>query len=489
MAMKEKAYSNRIEPTKQIAEEGDAGGLVHFPVQHVLKEELQNPEGSPLQRSKLVIDSHIRERRVVCWRKFWQKGISERDFGMVILNLGWKEGQGIRLGKYELGRTVGEGNFGKVKLARDTLSGKLFAVKILEKSKIIDLNNTDQIKREIFTLKLLKHPNVVSLYEVLASKTKIYMVLEYVNGGELFDKILENVLVDAKGDIKITDFNLSALPQHVRADGLLHTICGSPNYVAPEILANKGYDGATSDIWSCGVILYVILTGYLPFDDRNRVVLYQKIVKGEVQIPRWLSHGAQNMIKRMLDPNPKTRITMAIIKEDEWFKEGYTPANLEDEEENVYIDDEAFSIHDESLESDQGSPRSATLMNAFQLIGMSSCLDLSGLFEQEDVSERKIRFTSIHSPKDLVERIQDIVTEMGFRVQKKNGMLKVIQEIKAQKSLDSLSVVAEVFEISPSLYVVELSKSCGDPSVYRQLCKKLSNDLGIHPKEQLVSSE
>ncbi|KAG4990866.1 hypothetical protein JHK82_024357 [Glycine max] len=444
---------------------------------------------------------------------------------MVILNLGRKEEQGVRLGKYELGKTLGEGNFGKVKLARDTHSGKLFAVKILDKSKIIDLNNIDQIKREISTLKLLKHPNVVRLYEVLASKTKIYMVLEYVNGGELFDKIaskgklkeaegrkifqqlidcvsfchnkgvfhrdlkLENVLVDAKGNIKITDFNLSALPQHFRADGLLHTTCGSPNYVAPEILANKGYDGATSDIWSCGVILYVILTGYLPFDDRNLAVLYQKIFKGEVQIPRWLSPGSQNIIKRMLDANPKTRITMAMIKEDEWFKEGYTPANPEDEEESVYIDDEDFSIHDVSHEADQGCPRSPTLINAFQLISMSSSLDLSGLFEQEDVSERKIRFTSIHSPKDLVERIEDIVTEMGFRVQKKNGMLKVIQEIKVQKCPGSFSVEAEVFEISPSLYVVELSKSCGDASLYRQLCKKLSNDLGVHTRQQLGSSE
>ncbi|XP_020220881.1 CBL-interacting serine/threonine-protein kinase 1 isoform X2 [Cajanus cajan] len=446
---------------------------------------------------------------------------------MVILNLGRKEGQGMRLGKYELGKTLGEGNFGKVKLARDTNSGKLFAVKILEKSKIIDLNNTDQIKREISTLKLLKHPNVVRLYEVLASKTKIYMVLEYVNGGELFDKIaskgklkeaegrkifqqlidcvsfchnkgvfhrdlkLENVLMDAKGNLKITDFNLSALPQHFRADGLLHTTCGSPNYVAPEILANKGYDGATSDIWSCGVILYVILTGYLPFDDRNLAVLYQKIFKGDVQMPRWLSPGSQNIIKRMLDPNPKTRITMAMIKEDEWFKESYTPANPEDEdeEENVYIDDEAFSIHDVSLEADQEGPRSPTLINAFQLIGMSSSLDLSGFFEQEDVSERKIRFTSSHSPKDLNERIEDIVTEMGFRVQKKNGMLKVTQESKEQKSLGSLSVAAQVIEISPSLYVVELSKACGDASKYRQLCKKLSNDLGVHPKQQIGSTE
>ncbi|KAK8465961.1 hypothetical protein PHAVU_009G220200 [Phaseolus vulgaris] len=351
---------------------------------------------------------------------------------MVIVNLGRKEGHGKRLGKYELGKTLGEGNFGKVKLARDTDSGKLFAVKILEKSRIIDLNNTDQIKREISTLKLLKHPNVVRLYEVLASKAKIYMVLEYVNGGELFDKIAsKGKLGEAEGRKifqQLTDgvsfcHSKGVFHRDLKEDGLLHTTCGSPNYVAPEILANKGYDGGTSDIWSCGVILYVILTGYLPFDDRNLAVLYQKIFKGDVQIPRWLSPGAQNIIKRMLDPNPKSRITMAMIKEDEWFKEGYTPANPDNEEEGVYIDDdEAFSIHNASLESDQGSPTSPPLVNAFQLIGMSSSLDLSGLFEKEDVSERKLRFTSTHPPKDLEERIEDIVTGMRCRVQKKNGI-------------------------------------------------------------------
>ncbi|KAG6726168.1 hypothetical protein I3842_02G067800 [Carya illinoinensis] len=431
------------------------------------------------------------------------------------------EREGMRLGKYELGRTLGEGNFGKVKLAKNIETGEPFAVKILEKNKIIELKITDQIKREIATLKLLKHPNVVRLHEVLASKSKIYMVLEYVTGGELFDRIaskgklkenkgrklfqqlvegvsychtkgvfhrdlkLENVLVDARGNLKISDFGLSALPQHFRGDGLLHTTCGSPNYVAPEILANRGYDGATSDIWSCGVILYVILTGYLPFDDRNLAVLYQKIFKGDAQMPKWLSPGAQNMIRRILDPNPLTRITMAGIKADEWFQQDYTPANPDDDED-VYIDDEAFSMHEEPSEADK-NPGSPTLINAFQLIGMSSCLDLSGFFEKEDVSERKIRFTSNHTAKYLLEKIEDIVTEMGFSVLKKHGRLKVMQEHNGQKSLGSLSVAAEMFEISPSLYVVELRKSYGDSSVYRDLCKKLSNDLGVGPRQEMLT--
>ncbi|KAK1390299.1 Non-specific serine/threonine protein kinase [Heracleum sosnowskyi] len=230
----------------------------------------------------------------------------------------------MQVGKYELGRTLGEGNFGKVKYAKNLDSGHSFAVKILEKTRIVDHRIIDQIKREIGTLKLLRHPNVVRLHEVIASKTKIYMVLEYVDGGELFERIalkgklseaagrkmfqqlidgvtychskgvfhrdlkLENILVDQVGKIKVSDFGLSALPQHFRDDGLLHTTCGSPNYVAPEVIHNRGYDGATSDTWSCGVILYVILTGYLPFDDRNLAVLYQKIFKGNVNFPKGL---------------------------------------------------------------------------------------------------------------------------------------------------------------------------------------------------------
>lgn len=431
-------------------------------------------------------------------------------------------GKGMRLGKYELGKLLGEGNFGKVKFAKNIETGKPFAVKILEKKKILNLKITDQIKREIATLKLLKHPNVVRLYEVLASKTKIYMVLEYVHGGELFDKVssrgklpekegrrlfqqlidgvsychdrgvchrdlkLENILIDGKGNIKVSDFGLSALPQHFGSDGLLHTTCGSPNYVAPEILANRGYSGTTADVWSCGVILYVILTGYLPFDDRNLAVLYQKIARGDVQIPKWLPPGAQKMIRRILDPNPVTRATVAEIKANEWFRQGYVPSNPEDEEDDVYIDEEALSIHDElDGEESQKLPGCPTLINAFQLIGMSSYLDLSGFFEKEDVFERKIRFTSNLSPKELLENIENIVTAMGYSVQKKNGKLKMVQ---GQTGPRSLSVKAEVFEISPSLYVVELRKTFGDTTVYRELCNKLSNNLGAARSQELLSA-
>ncbi|KAG6468496.1 hypothetical protein ZIOFF_073184 [Zingiber officinale] len=123
------------------------------------------------------------------------------------------------------------------------------------------------IKREVATMKLIKHPNVVRIYElsssdmVMGSKSKIFIILEFATRGELFNKIPENLLLDAYGNLKVLDFGLSALSQQVRDDGLLHTTCGTPNYVAPEVLNDRGYDGATADLWSCGVILFVLLAG------------------------------------------------------------------------------------------------------------------------------------------------------------------------------------------------------------------------------------
>ncbi|KAM3400637.1 hypothetical protein ACQJBY_005467 [Aegilops geniculata] len=454
------------------------------------------------------------------------------------------------LGAYELGRTLGEGNFGKVKHARHRATGEHFAVKILDRGRVLSLRGADdQVRREIATLTMLAHPNVVRLHEVAASKTKIYMVLEFVNGGELFDRIAikkklseregrrlfqqlidgvsychgkgvyhrdlkpENVLIDRKGNIKISDFGLSALPQHLgvwqkksshdflvliifinifcedifislnlisatfQNDGLLHTTCGSPNYIAPEVLQNRGYDGSLSDIWSCGVILYIMLVGHLPFDDRNMVVLYQKIFKGDTQIPECLSPGAQNLLRRILEPNPMKRINMAEIKIHEWFQKDYIPAApYDDDDEDVRL---GAILPIKQQISEAPGDKSTHQMNAFQLIGMASSLDLSGLFEEEGVSQRKIRFTSAHPPKDLFDKIEVSATQSGFHVQRAHSKLKITGNCNGPNNPTPFLVCAEVFELGPSLHVVELRKSHGDTAVYRQLCDRISSDLGI----------
>ncbi|KAH9324048.1 hypothetical protein KI387_004226, partial [Taxus chinensis] len=431
-------------------------------------------------------------------------------FNLVITNIPTGMNIRNRIGKYELGRILGEGNFAKVKFAVNVETGQSYAVKILDKEKVFQYKIVNHIKREICTLKLIKHPNVVRLYEVLASKKKIYIVLEFVTGGELFDKIAcngklqenearkyfqqlidavgychsrgiyhrdlkpENVLLDAKGNVKVSDFGLSALPQQFRADGLLHTTCGSPNYVAPEVIADRGYDGATADLWSCGVILFVLLTGWLPFDDRNLAVLYQKIFKSDFKCPTWLSAGARNLIKRILDPNPKTRITIPEIIENEWFKQGYCPAKLVEEDTSLDDVNAAFTNAEDHLLTEETGPG---LMNAFQLIAMSVSLDLSGLFEEEDAAERKTRFMSTYPAKDIIDKIEETVRGMGFDVQKKNGKLMLVKMDPKSSRNGHLSVAAEVLEVTPCLHVVELQKSAGDTALYRELCRKLSGNL------------
>ncbi|XP_051134095.1 CBL-interacting serine/threonine-protein kinase 3-like isoform X2 [Andrographis paniculata] len=380
-----------------------------------------------------------------------------------------------RIGKYEVGRTIGEGTFAKVKFARNSDTGQAVAIKILDKDKVLKHKMAEQIKREISTMKLIKHPNVVRIYEVLASKTKIFIVLEFVTGGELFDKIPENLLLDVAGNLKVSDFGLSALSQQVKDDGLLHTACGTPNYVAPEVLNDRGYDGATADLWSCGVILFVLLAGYLPFDDSNLANLYRKISSAEFRCPPWLSFGAMKLITRILDPNPETRITVAEILEDEWFKKDYKPSVF-DEKEDANLDDveAVFKDSEEHLVTEKKEEQPVA-MNAFELISMSKGLNLGNLFEVEQGFKRETRFTSTSPANEIIHKIEEAAKPLGFDVHKKNYKMR-LENLKAGRK-GNLKVATEVFQVAPSLHMVEVRKAKGDTLEFYKFYKNLSTSL------------
>ncbi|PPS04857.1 hypothetical protein GOBAR_AA15790 [Gossypium barbadense] len=194
------------------------------------------------------------------------------------------------VGKYEVGRTIGQGTFAKVKFARNSVSGESVALKVLPKATILKHRMVDQIKREISIMKIVRHPNIVRLHEVHCGRLPENECRRYFQ--QLIDAVAhchskgvyhrdlkpENLLLDSYGDLKVSDFGLSALLQ--QGVGLLHTTCGTPNYVAPEVLSNQGYDGAAADIWSCGVILFFIMAGYLPFYEIDIPTLYKKSIKG-----------------------------------------------------------------------------------------------------------------------------------------------------------------------------------------------------------------
>ncbi|QDS72316.1 hypothetical protein FKW77_007552 [Venturia effusa] len=264
---------------------------------------------------------------------------------------------GVRLGQYSVVRTLGEGSFGKVKLAIHEVTGQKVALKIINRRKLVTRDMAGRIEREIQYLQLLRHPHIIKLYTVITTPNEIIMVLEYA-GGELFDYIVqhgrmsevkarrffqqivcaveychrhkivhrdlkpENLLLDENLNVKIADFGLS----NIMTDGnFLKTSCGSPNYAAPEVISGKLYAGPEVDVWSCGVILYVLLCGRLPFDDEYIPALFKKIAQGQFQTPNYLSPAAIRLIKKMLVVSPVTRITVAGIREDEWFLEDLPP--------------------------------------------------------------------------------------------------------------------------------------------------------------------
>ncbi|KAG8483591.1 hypothetical protein CXB51_022467 [Gossypium anomalum] len=419
-----------------------------------------------------------------------------------------------RVGKYQVGRTIGEGTFAKVKFARNSETGEPVALKILDKDKVLKHKMAEQIKREIATMKLIKHPNVIRLHEVMASKTKIFIVLEFVTGGELFDKIVnhgrmienearryfqqlinavdychsrgvyhrdlkpENLLLDAYGNLKVSDFGLSALSQQVRDDGLFHTACGTPNYVAPEVLDDQGYDGAMADLWSCGVILFVLLAGYLPFDDSNLINLYRKISVAEFTCPPWLSLSAMKLITRILDPNPMTRITIPEILQDEWFKKGYKPPVFEEKDDTNLDDVEAVFKDSEEhhvMEKRKEEEEQPTTMNAFELISMSKGLNLENLFDAEQGFKRETRFTSKCPANEIIHKIEAAAKPLGFDVHKKNYKLRLESSKAGRKG--NLNVATEIFQMAPSLHMVELRKAKGDTLEFHKFYKNLSTCL------------
>ncbi|KAI9209410.1 kinase-like domain-containing protein, partial [Polychytrium aggregatum] len=279
----------------------------------------------------------------------------------------------IVIGNYELHETIGNGSFGKVKLAVHQYTGHNVALKIINRRKIANMDMVGRIKREILFLRFLRHPHIIKLYEVITTPTDILMVMEFA-GGELFKYIVEkgrlsedesrrffqqlisavdychrhnivhrdlkpeNLLLDEFHNLKIADFGLS----NIMADGeFLKTSCGSPNYAAPEVINGKYYAGPEVDVWSCGVILYVMLCGRLPFDDENIPALFRKISSGVFSLPNSLSNEAKALLLAMLVVEPGKRITIPEIQELAWYKKDLpeylipSPENEDDELHNV----------------------------------------------------------------------------------------------------------------------------------------------------------
>ncbi|KAG4925357.1 hypothetical protein JHK87_050897 [Glycine soja] len=416
----------------------------------------------------------------------------------------------VLMQRYELGRLLGQGTFAKVYHARNLITGMSVAIKVIDKERILKVGMIDQIKREISVMRLIRHPHVVELYEVMASKTKIYFVMEHAKGGELFNKVVkgrlkvdvarkyfqqlisavdychsrgvchrdlkpENLLLDENEDLKVSDFGLSALAESKCQDGLLHTTCGTPAYASPEVINRKGYDGMKADIWSCGVILYVLLAGHLPFHDSNLMEMYRKIGRGEFKFPKWLAPDVRRLLSRILDPNPKARISMAKIMESSWFKKGLEkPAiTVTENEELVPLDaDGIFEVSENGgpiakPKQEQAKPCN---LNAFDIISFSTGFDLSGLFE-DTVLRKETRFMSKKPASIIISKLEEVCKQLRLKVKKKDGGLLKLEGSKEGRK-GTLGVDAEIFEITPHFHMVELRKCNGDTMEYQKLFKQ-----------------
>ncbi|XP_023543223.1 CBL-interacting serine/threonine-protein kinase 12-like [Cucurbita pepo subsp. pepo] len=439
-----------------------------------------------------------------------------------------KDMPALLLGRYEIGKLLGHGTFAKVYHARNIKSDEGVAIKVIDKEKILKGGLIAHIKREISILRRVRHPNIVQLFEVMATKTKIYFVMEYVRGGELFKKVSkgrlkeevarkyfqqlisavsfchargvyhrdlkpENLLLDENGDLKVSDFGLSAVSDQIRQDGLFHTFCGTPAYVAPEVLARKGYEAAKVDIWSCGVILFVLMAGYLPFHDQNIMAMYKKIYKGEFRCPRWFSPELVRLLSRLLDTNLETRFTIPEIMENRWFKKRYKHikfyieddkvCNVEDDTQDVdSLSDQSQSESDsEFIETRRkmGSlPRPASL-NAFDIISFSPGFDLSGLFED---GGEEARFVSSAPVSKIISKLEDIAKLVSFSVRKKD--CRVSLEGTREGVKGPLTIAAEVFELTTKLVMVEVKRKGGDKTEYEEFCNKELKPALLNLKEE-----
>lgn len=262
-------------------------------------------------------------------------------------------GQG-ELPGYTIGRVIGEGGFCKVHLGVHHFTREKVAIKMIDKGRLVEQADRRRVGREIRVLKRLSHQSVIRVFDVVESHARIYVVMEYCEGGSLLDYVrgkkrlseaeacafmhqvlrglenchengvvhrdvkLENLLLDEEARMKIIDFGLSAILQPGRK---LRVHCGSPSYAAPEIVSRKLYAGPPVDVWSLGVVLFAMISGYLPFHSQhnNKQELCGKIVKGHYSAPDYISPEAKDLLSQMLTVDPTRRITTAAIWKHPWM--------------------------------------------------------------------------------------------------------------------------------------------------------------------------
>eukprot|EP01062_Namystynia_karyoxenos_P080975 TRINITY_DN881_c0_g1_i1.p1 TRINITY_DN881_c0_g1~~TRINITY_DN881_c0_g1_i1.p1 ORF type:complete len:498 (+),score=232.59 TRINITY_DN881_c0_g1_i1:80-1495(+) len=451
---------------------------------------------------------------------------------------------GKKIGKYQLGETLGEGNYGKVKLAKHVETGQRFAVKIVQKSRLREEGLEEQMKREITVQKMLVHRNVVRLFEVMQTDNNIYLVLELITGGELFDRIIqkkrfdedtarryfqelivglfychqqgvahrdlkpENLLLDDQDHIKITDFGLSNYQKTPEgsteagpAGALLQTVCGTPNYVAPEVLktddTGEGYNGFTADVWTCGVILFVMVAGYLPFDDQsgNLNALFTIIQRGEYRFPRNPPFSAelQDLVRRILITDPKKRYTLEDIMRHKWFSKDFDASQVEAFRGVSKVQPTAEQVKnwatkaEETGEKEKKKGPATDGFNAFQLIDKVTGNVFQALLSSDFASEKEGQQSTMRrsSPcamlkvdgKTGIESVTKAMKELSAAPQPTKADPTIIKGAITQRGV--LTFACSVTPtVSSKLTLISVRKTKGDTLRFHKVYDELLAKLG-----------
>lgn len=437
-----------------------------------------------------------------------------------------------RVGKYLVGRTIGEGTYAKVKYAQHSETGKAYALKVLSKEFLIQRGMVDQVKKEISILKKVKHPYIVNLHEIMSSKDKIFLVMELVTGGDLFDTIAiqgpfkeedgkvmfsqivaavaychkngvchrdlkpENVLLTSEGQAKLSDFGLGAIRDDEASYDLMNTVCGTPNYAAPEVISKKPYSGYAADVWSLGVVLYVILAGCLPFDEDNMVHLFEKVAHGEYTMPAWISDEAKELLQSMLQVDASRRPTAEQLLQCPWIKDVAVCSS-------PVVDDSASISGEEMCDFEPVSPRELKtrlqgLMdhgpkddekewNAFELI--NDFFDISAIFEEkDDLITRHTQFTTYAPTEYVFDEIENATVAVGSGRVVKRSKDQLRLYVKSLKGIIHAKIL--VIRLKHGGAIVDVQKASGNTNEfykwYSEMVSILPGDV-IQPHRKGMS--
>jgi len=425
-----------------------------------------------------------------------------------------------QVGPYRISTTLGEGHFSKVKLGKHGDTGESVAIKILDKQAMEAAGAEAEVMHEVNIMKQVEHPNVVNLREIIASRESIFLVMEYVPGGDLFDHVAkhgamkeeaakaifcqlidgvefchmngifhrdikaENVLLTSNGHAKLADFGLGALTSS-HQDGLIPTFAGTANFAAPEVLARRGgYAGGPADIWSLGVLLFFVTAARAPFLGPEFESLRARIARAEYRVPLWYSDSLSSFLKLIFQVQPAKRAGFEELRGHPWLKpaaeqkrwQELNPVPSNEDLSKVMVAPRQMTMEEsESLQQAVAKrPGSAgSSMNAFQL--MASALDISAILEDRMESRSlNTRFLSKAQPGAVIAYLEEEASTRGGRLVRSNDCRYKVVAAQTQKGKCTANV--DFVTVMPGLLMVQFGKSAGSTAAFHQFFNELLED-------------